>query len=211
MDIGPDFFLDILCLAIFSQTADSKKIVAKALELYNAESAENSMMNDGATKLYMGILREMVSSDLDVDSPSDVAALMMKFKHNPLADKDPNLIKTIESVFTNRKDVPQRRVQAIQKKVRTWLVWAASNARLRKAFAINNKIAQTTDPIKQDALLNQMADHGREFVKTFDETSIDAGSSNLGFIDLSCPNSVAKTTCQQETRRCSEDGMARVQ
>ena len=200
MDIGPDFFLDILWLGISSQSEEAKHITKKALDLYNTESAENSLMNDPSTKLYMGILREMISTEVDVNNQSDVSTLLLKFKHNPVVDKDPTILKNIENIFTNRTQVQHRRVQSIIKKVKTWLMWAFSHLRTRKMSMLTNKLAQSSDPIKQDIILNQLNEQGKEFAKSIDEISANV-TSNIGFIDMSCISSVGRTIDQHSSKK----------
>ena len=74
MDNGPDFFLEVLCLGIYSDTEDTRRLTNAVLEVYDEESVTDSLMKDPRTSLYMSILREINTSDLELTNKAEIAA-----------------------------------------------------------------------------------------------------------------------------------------
>jgi hypothetical protein len=201
MDIGPDFFLEVLCLGIYSQSVEAVRVTDEALEVYHAEVAENSMMNDQISRLYMSILSEIKQAELDPSNPAEIAAMLMKFKHNPDCDRDPTILTNINTIFDNRDKVSPRRIAFITKKIKNWIIWTRSNASIRKVFGMSQQAACATDPLKQDLLIGEMLAGARDLVASCESREGPINSAPIEEIDMTCPISVKKGLIAHENKR----------
>lgn len=200
MNNGPDFFLEVLCLGIYSTTEETKRLTNAVLEVYDEESVTDSQMKDPRTQLYINILREINSSDVDLTNKAEMAACILKFKHSPAVDKDPEILDTIKQIFSDREFITQRRITNMQKSIRNWVLWVKGNSALRKMFGMSQQCSATTNKIKQDLLLNEILSHARELTKTYESDAL-MESSTIDFIDMSCKQSVRKGLTSYQDRR----------
>lgn len=201
MDIGPDFFLEVLCLEIYSQTPEVSHITDTVLELYHQEVASNSMMNDSISHLYMSILSEMKKSELDPNNPAEVAAIMLKFQHNPDIVKNPHIVENINKIFINRDKISDRRINHLKRRIKNWIVWTKTNTHIRKVFGKSQQAASTADPMKQDLYISEMLQNAKDLVTACESREGGFVNAPIEHIDMTCPISVRKGLEAHENKR----------
>lgn len=187
---GPDFFLNVLCLAVYSTEEATLRILNVVIDIFDEESNSDSAFQDELSKFYIELVREIVRDSLDVSKKGDVAALIVKLKQHPLVKEDPSIVEDIKEIINNKDDATRRRITNLQKSIRNWAVLYRNNQTMRKMFAKKQKAESTKNGITQDLLLQEMLDHAKEFIGQHEDTNVL--SANVDFINMADIGSVTK-------------------
>lgn len=192
MITGPEFFLDALCLSIYSADPSTKALIVQAINLFKAEVAENAILDNSTTRIYIALMDDIVNSEIDLGSESEITTLLMKFSHSEVLAKDPHFLDNIKDIIKHRKAVGKRRIDFLQAKLRTWVVHSVAEKNIRKIFGKLSNCSNTTDPLKQEIIMNDVLEHSRTIVKAFEANSgvIDA---TVDFVDMSDKESVMRS------------------
>lgn len=189
MDIGPDFFLEVLSLRLYSSDEEAVSLCKAACELYEGEVSKNSTMNDEMSKLYMSILREINTNNIDLNNVAEVESLLLKFKHSPTVVKDPSILNAIKTIFNNRDRISSRRVNGLKENARKWIIWANNNINIKNMFRVHQKCASTLDPMEQELFLQEITDLSRKITEGYKD-NVGPESVSLEHINMSCKSSI---------------------
>lgn len=197
-----DIYLNTLCLAAYAPGPTSKKFVDAVIQMYDESANEEKTLMNGANSLYVKILRDISSGDLDLSNKSEIAGLMLKFADDPVAKADSAKFQDLQRLLSNTEPVSDARIKTLVKKIRNQIVYTKSNRKLRKMLGISQAAATTSDPIRQDLILNELLESAKELQTSFQETEMDDNiQAPIDEIDLSEPASILKAVTAQKKKR----------
>jgi len=200
MDTGPNFFLDLLYVAIYARDTDTKSLVKAAIETYNEEVNDDQELQDEMSRLYVGIAEEIIIGDMDLSMKAEISALIQKFKHNPTISKDKEIMKTIKALIQDRDTMSARSITNKMKKLRNWVMRVRSQKHLRRVFKKSMDAASTTDEMVHDLSINDALEAARNLVRTY-ESPLGKQQSTLEHIDMSCKSSVLRGVTAHRAKR----------
>ena len=122
MALESDFFVEALCLLAYLPSKESKMLLGKVVEIYETSVKENAALEDETIRFYVGVIKEALEAEIDLNNNAELTSLMMKFQNNPAVIKTPGILTQIEQLFTIDKDVAARRGVRIQRKIRNWVM-----------------------------------------------------------------------------------------
>jgi hypothetical protein len=190
MESGPDFFLEVLCLALCSDDIETEKILNNVLTTYHEEVKNGSSLDDELTKFYIRIITELRTTKIDLNNDFEVNTLLLKFEQHPAIQKNPKILERLTFIVANRRSLSSDRITLLKSKIHKWVIWVHGNNNLKKLFRTSQKVISTSDVITQDALMNELLDRAKELTKIYeDNTNTDA---SIDFIDMTCPHSIKK-------------------
>jgi hypothetical protein len=191
MESGPEFFLEVLCLTIYSNDLDSENIVASAVKTYYDEVAKGTALNDELTKFYMSIITDVTNKNVNLSSKADVEALLIKLEQHPMVKQSPKIVERIGTLIAERANVSDHTIKHLKQKVKKWIIWVNGNNSLKKLFRTSQKVINTSDTVIQETLMNELLDRSRELTKTYEDTASTEDAS-VDFIDMSCAKSLKR-------------------
>lgn len=189
MSTGPDFFLDLLCLTVYSTDDVTRKLVSQALDVYKEELGDNAALQDKVIKLYVSITEEIISSQINTENESELLAVIMKFEHNPIVADQAVLMEKIKSLIIIQSKVSPKRVEFLQRKVRNWILWHHSNSKIRLLFKKSQQCAIKVDPFEQDIILNELLENARDLIRVHEGIS-GIANDTIDMIDMSNIDSI---------------------
>jgi hypothetical protein len=191
MESGPDFFLETLCLAIYSDDLETEKILKSTLETYYNEIKNGSFLNDSITKLYIDIINDILNKNIDLNNKADIHSLLLKIEQNPVFKNNPKLIDRISGIIEERHNIQNSKIEFLKNKIKKWVIWVNGSNNLKKLFRTSQKVINTSDSVIQDALMNELLDRARTLTKTY-EDSTTSQDSTIDFIDMSSIESLKR-------------------
>ncbi len=200
MDTGPDFFLEVFCLAIYGKDAESENIVKSVLDTYKDEVDKGSAIDEELTQFYVKLISEITTGELNLDNKDEVDMLLLKFEHHPSIKDNPKILSRINRIIENKTNITDSRIDRLKVKVKKWLVWVSGNRKLKQLFRSSNKALNTSDVMLQEMLLSEMLSYSRDLTKIYEDMPSGA-SSTIDFIDMTCKDSVRKGLASYKKKR----------
>jgi hypothetical protein len=191
METGPDFFLEVLCLAIYCDDIETEKIIISVLNTYYDEIKSGSSLNDDLTKFYIKLINDLTQNKIDLNNGAEIETFLLKFEQHPIIKNNPKILKRIVNIIANRKSVTSQMIYNLKTKIKKWIVWVNGNNNLKKLFKTSQKVISTTDTIIQDALMGELLDRARDLTRTY-ENNIIGKDAHIDFIDMTCPESLKR-------------------
>lgn len=191
MVLDAPLVLDTLCLAIYSNDADTKRIIESVVDLYNEAVRKGELFNDAACKLYIDILKEISENGLDTENEAELSSLLLKFKADPVVKDDPAIMQYLKEVITNRQTVGRGRVRSLKNRVKKMVMVIKGNGNLKQLFRIGSRLMSSSDPKKQDALYLKLIDESRQLAQIY-ENRYAGEETSIAHIDMTCVDSVRR-------------------
>lgn len=201
MTQNSEVFLDALCLAIYSPTAETFDLLRKMLDEYNRDNKDGALsVNDPVATLYINILDEILKSDINIMNKAERASILLKFQNHPIVKSDTSLLPQLQTVF-DCETATQRRISYLQKKIVNWIIWSRGNHSLRKMFAKSQKCSMVVDQAAQEVLLHEISEHARDILKIHEaNNAVDMGDT-IDVIDMSKPESVKRALLSHKSKK----------
>lgn len=87
LGLDTELFVDSLILIIHAKDSVSVSLVRSLLEQYDKESANASYANGQYIELYVDLIRQVLSSNIDDTNKGQMESFLLKFKSNDLVMK----------------------------------------------------------------------------------------------------------------------------
>jgi hypothetical protein len=197
-----DFFLEALCLLLYSHNDDTMRLVREVLSIYN-DDKESPEFQDVKVEIYASLIRDLLAGDVDAMSPAEISAFKLKVMQNPTLAKDPELLERIRPVFANDAKISPRRIQALVQRVTTFVILHRSNKTIRKMYATGRAAEDASDPEKQTASINAILEYARDLTRLYDHVSIQ-NMTTVDMIDFTDLDSVQRAIIQNQ-KSCNSD------
>lgn len=197
-----DIYLNTLCLAAYAPGPTSKKFVDAVIQMYEETSKEEKTMMNKANNLYIRILKDISSGELNLSNKSEVAGLMLKFADDPAAIEDNRKLQDLQTLLNNTEPISDSRIKSLVKKIRNQIVYTKSNRKLRRMIGMSQQVASTSDIERQDLTLNELLEAAKELQSSWTETEMeDAIAPPIDQIDLTNSSSILKAVVAQKKKR----------
>jgi hypothetical protein len=129
-----ELFVDSLILIIHAKDSTSVSLVKSLLTQYDKESVNATYTNGQYIELYVDLIRQVISSNLDGTNKGQMESFLLKFKSNPLVLKDPELYSTLRRIFLE-SDLTQEMIEYYRTELSAALDIDRSDKQVRKLFA----------------------------------------------------------------------------
>lgn len=198
LPVSQDFMLDTLCLAAFSNNADTLQLLTSILEIYKEAKEKNPTTIDEDYEVFFDIIRDIVELGVNLDKKAEVSRLILKVKKSTLGKKDPTLIEQVASILQNSEEIPAQRSYQLFKKLQNWVVMSKTTAMLRRMLGKCNKYNPIDDTIN-DVVLTEVGEHAREITQIQDHMATT--STTIDVVDFSDPKSISRAIKLYQVKR----------
>ena len=191
MVLDAPLVFDTLCLLIYANSPDTRTVVDSVVELYDTYAIEGKIINDEATKLYIDMIKEIISDNLDVHNKADMASLFTRYEQVEISKNNPALLARVKEIVDCEETVSPGRISSLKSRVRKRLAVIRGIKNLKTLFSASNRVLNSEDANKQDAIFVDLLRNARELVAVF-EGYHSEDSKSIAHIDMTCIESVAK-------------------
>lgn len=187
-------FLDAICLLLYNNDETSRNLVKAAIEEYKAACEDNPATRNQTTELYIAIITDLLDPDVKLSSKSDRSRVLMVYKDHPAVKATPSILEQLRDLMFPSEPPSNRRINAMERTIRSAVLWHRERKALSRMFAKNATAANTTDPITQDMLISEVLEHARDLVRSLD-TSVGKRVTEddpIDYIDMSDRDSIMR-------------------
>lgn len=189
-------FLDAICLLLHNSDEIARRLVKTAVEEYNVSCEENPAVRNTTSDLYVSIITGLLDPDVRLNIKSDRSRVLMAHKDHPAIKESPSLFEQLQNLMFPAEPPSQRRINAMERTIRSAILWNLERKALGRMFAKNASAATSTDPLTQDMLISEVLEHARDLVRSID-TSVGkqqrvTADDPIDFIDMSDKTSIGR-------------------
>ena len=195
LPITTDLLLDALCLAAFSNTDESRYILNKLTDMYDAakDSKKNQMAVDSDMSIIITIIKDLSKTGI-LDKKQEVNKIVLKIKDSPYAKKDALFVKSVATLLDEgaKQGLSTRRELEIRKRLQNWCLISASINTFRDGLAWCNKYNQKNET-ENDLIIERVLDKAHDLTQaqnnviglaeSIDELDFTSKSSMLNSAD----------------------------
>lgn len=195
LPITTDLLLDALCLAAFSNTDESRYILNKLTDMYDAakDSKKNQMAVDSDMNIIITIIKDLSKTGI-LDKKQEVNKIVLKIKDSPYAKKDALFVKSVATLLDEgaKQGLSTRRELEIRKRLQNWCLISASINTFRDGLAWCNRYNQKNET-ENDLIIERVLDKAHDLTQaqnnviglaeSIDELDFTSKSSMLNSAD----------------------------
>lgn len=200
-----DVYLNTLCLAAWAPGAASLKIAKAVIAMYNNASMEEKALISPMNKLYIQLIKDVISEKLHLDNRSEAQNLLMQYQDDPAFQESKMSFNELKEMLTPEVAPGLTAIKKLFRKVKNHIVWAENSRRLRMMMIRNMRAGSMDgDEEKQQELLEQVMKDASEFSEIYNSQNLDPEDEALApveEIDFDDERSVIRGFQQQERKR----------
>ncbi|MBO4735639.1 MAG: hypothetical protein J5614_04515, partial [Paludibacteraceae bacterium] len=196
-----DIVLDALGLAAFGTSEDSKQILIRFTDMYDA--AHNNKRGLASIDTDMDVLMDIVK-DLNqsgtLDKKTEYNKLIVKIKRSPLAQKEPLIMDAITGLLQQgmSEGMSLKRELELRRRIQNWCLISATSDKLTEGLTWCRRYSKT-DEAQNDLILANMLDKAHELTK-IQETIIGATES-IDELDFTSKSSMMDSATKYAKRK----------
>jgi len=158
--IDHELLIDIVYLITHSDEADDKELVRSVLEVFEKEVDRDDELNSDINVLLVGIINSMLheSGNITDGRAHDV---LLKLQHSKQIDGDPEILESIKCIIDNT--INPEKCRRIRSKLYKSITWYSYDAHVCAMISRVRKCKYTSNPAKQDELLDSVLQTARSF------------------------------------------------
>lgn len=195
-----DVYLDTLCLLIYTSDEVSRALAEDVLKIFEEDVKENPIVDNPETRFWLGIIQDIVGTKIDTSKSFEVSAMMAKYRENPIAKANPDLIDTLEEVFEGRASIGTARIDAMKNNINNYLIFYHTEKALKKATKLLSRFPNVVNAERQKEILDNVYEYAKAAVKAHEE-SIAVDVDQVDFVDFTDRNSIKKVMQINKTRK----------
>ena len=195
-----DVYLDTLCLLIYTSDEVSRALAEDVLKIFEEDVKENPIVDNPETRFWLGIIQDIVGTKIDTSKSFEVSAMMAKYRENPIAKANPDLIDTLEEVFEGRASIGNARIDAMKNNINNYLIFYHTEKALKKATKLLSRFPNVVNAERQKEILDNVYEYAKAAVKAH-EDSIAVDVDQVDFVDFTDRNSIKKVMQINKTRK----------
>lgn len=195
-----DVYLDTLCLLIYTTDEVSRALAEDVLKIFEEDVKENPIVDNPETRFWLGIIQDIVGTKIDTSKKFEVSAMMAKYRENPIAKANPDLIDTLEEVFEGKASVGNMRIDAMKNNINNYLIFYHTEKALKKATKLLSRYPNVINADRQKEILDNVYEYAKEAVRAHEE-SIAIDVDQVDFVDFTDRNSIKKVMQINKARK----------
>ena len=197
--MDPDFFIDVICLAIHSSEEAHVNIVNKFMELCEKKMGNDGLFDDPFVRLCMQILEEIKLGNFEKDNVGDRTLYIGKFADIEVCKKYPEKYSHLKNIFI-ATDISGKHIQHLAKRVSNTLVYSRCEEKVRGMFRKLKACDVELNFSKQDNLLTDVMTYADDIKNAYTSfgSSVD---TTIEVIDMTDKVSIQKGLDVHKTRK----------
>ena len=197
-----DVYLNTLCLAVYAPGRETKRLMEAVIKMYAEISKDDKNIVTPVNVFYIKLLKDILSGDIDLSNKSELAAVLLKFANEPAVKADRTLLPEITNLLTSTEPVSKRRIDTLWKNVRTHVIWARCNQKIRKLVGVSLKAA-SADEATKEIVVQELVDYFKSSTTDISDTSDfeEPGETPVDEIDFSDKTTVSIGFAANHKRR----------
>lgn len=184
-----DIVLDALCLAVYSDSDDTKLLLKELSEIYQAIKKKVSS-SDRDMDIFFEIINDAIKNGIDPTKKSEKSQIILKIKKSNLGKSDKTIVDSVVDILSeDPATIKNTKILTLQKRLQQW-IFAHKSKEIAKRIAMKCAAIDATDDITNDALIAEVLDYANKIAAM--EEHMMGSSETIDVVDMSNPKSVSK-------------------
>ena len=195
-----DIALDALSLAAFSASEDSKQILTKFTEMYDAvRYKKNQVAIDTDMDVLIDIIKDLNKSDV-LNKKTEYNKIILKIKSSPLAKKDSIITDNVAAMLQQgmTEGLGSKRELELRRRIQNWCLISATDDQLIAGMALCRRYNKNDDNAN-DLILANMLDKAHELTRI--QSTIIGATESIDELDFSSKSSMLDSANKYAKRK----------
>lgn len=198
-----DIYLNALCLAAYAPGNSTIKISAAVVKMFDDLSQEERTMMSPMNLLYVKILRDISTGDLDLSNRAEASSVLLRYQEDRAFDNNRVTFKELQNLLLPDQLPAPQKIRTLYNRVKNNIAFFKSNSRIRKMLLTSQKVGSEDDIEKQTALFKDILAAAESLKSEIEDNSLDDDDSitQVDEIDMSDTDSIRKALLAQHKKR----------
>lgn len=196
MNFTADIFLNAILLLCYKKDADTIDLIQKIIESYNRDKNQSVSISGTALDIYIEILKELMSDEVDLHDKRALNTLLLKYKEYAAVQNDPELYTRLKEIILDDKQPTAEQIDNLYNKLTNILVMDDTLKIVKRMFGRLSNAVAASSAAKQNDILKEIRDLSAEIIEKHDNATIDDDDDmRTTFLDFTDKESIKKA-CQ---------------
>lgn len=198
-----DIYLNALCLAAYAPGSSTIKIAAAVVKMFDDLSREERTMMSPMNLLYVKILRDISTGDLDLSNRAEASSVLLRYQEDRAFENNRVTFKELQNLLLPDQLPAPQKIRTLYNRVKNNIAFFKSNSRIRKMLLTSQKVGSEDDIEKQTALFKDILAAAESLKSEIEDDSLDDDNSitQVDEIDMSDSDSIRKALMAQHKKR----------
>lgn len=196
--IDTDIVLDALCLAVYSDTEDTKLLLNEVSNIYKETKKKISSV-DRDLDIFFEIINDAIKNGVDPTKKSEKSQIILKIKKSELGKSDKSIVDSVVDILSeDPATIKKTKIATLQKRLQQW-IFVNKSKDLAKKIAMKCSTFSTSDDTVSDSVITDVLDYATKI--TAMEEHMVGSSETIDVVDMSNPKSVSKALTAFKKKR----------
>ena len=201
-----DIYLNTLCLAAYAPGSSTIKIAAAVVKMFDDLSREERTMMSPMNLLYVKILRDISTGDLDLSNRAEASSVLLRYQEDRAFENNRVTFKELQNLLLPDQLPAPQKIRTLYNRVKNNIAFFKSNSRIRKMMLTAQKVGSEDDIEKQTALFQDILAAAESLRTDIEDDPIGQEDplAQIDEIDFCKTDSILKGLAQQHKKREGE-------
>ena len=196
--IDTDIVLDALCLAVYSDSDESKLILKSVSDIYK-DTRKRLNSSDRDLDIFFEIINDAIENGVDPTRKSDKSRIILKVKKSDLGKSDRSIVDSVVDILSeDPATIKTSKIRNLQRRLQQW-VFVCKSKDLAKKIAMKCAMFDSTDDTVNDVMIQDVIDYANQ-IATMEEHMV-GNSETIDMVDMTNPVSVMTAMSAFEKKR----------
>ena len=182
-----DIILDALCLAVYSDSEETKALLEQISTTYN-ELKKKISTSDRDLDIFFEIINDAIKNGIDPTKKSEKSQIILKIKKSDLGKSDKSIVDSVVDILSeDPTTIKKTKITTLQRRLQQWL-FVNKSKELAKKISMKCSTFNTSDDIVNDSVISDVLEYANQ-ITTMEEHMMGS-SETIDVVDMSNPKSV---------------------
>ena len=198
-----DIYLNTLCRAAYAPGSSTIKIAAAVVKMFDDLSREERTMMSPMNLLYVKILRDISTGDLDLSNRAEASSVLLRYQEDRAFENNRVTFKELQNLLLPDQLPAPQKIRTLYNRVKNNIAFFKSNSRIRKMMLTAQKVGSEDDIEKQTALFQDILAAADALKSEIEDDSLigDGEIAQVDEIDFTKADSLKKALQAQHKKR----------
>ena len=200
-----DLYLNTLCLAAYAPGNTTVKIADAVVRMFDDLSKEEKSMLSPMNILYVKLLREIATGNLDLSNRAEASSILLKYQDDRAFEHNKRTFSELQSLLLPDELPAQQKIRTLFNRVKNYIAFFKTNSRIRKMLLTSQRVGTEDDTEKQNKLFQEILASAESLkAEIEDDPSGEDPLIPIDEINFDKPETVLKALTHQHKKREGE-------
>lgn len=183
-----DIVLDALCLAVYSDTEETKAILREICKIYK-ETKTKVASGDKDLDIFFEIINDAIRTGIDPTKKSEKSQIILKVKKSDLGKSDKTIIDSVVDILSeDPKTIKETKILALQRRLQQYIFIYKAKDKSRR-ISMKCQEFNPSDDVMNDAIISDVLNYANEIATM--EQHMMGMAETIDEVDMTDPKSVS--------------------